>query len=80
MPQPPALPCTSNRSRSATKAASEDCGDGPLPSGIVCYEGQLLVETFKVKVTDGATLDMKAPGRAVAQGSQPKVSLEQGIP
>eukprot|EP00438_Fugacium_kawagutii_P001053 Skav236287 [mRNA] locus=scaffold2529:137417:151389:+ [translate_table: standard] len=40
-------------------AASEDCGDGPLPDGVVCYEGQLLVETFKVKVTDGKSLDMK---------------------
>ena len=35
-----------------------------MPAGISCYEGQLLVETFKVKVTnsDGTSgsLDMKA--------------------
>ena len=47
-----------------SEAALQDCGEGPLPSGIVCYEGQLLVETFKVKVTnsDGTTgsLDMQA--------------------
>ena len=50
----------------AAQAALQDCGEGPLPSGIVCYEGQLLVETFKVKVTnsDGTTgsLDMQATG------------------
>lgn len=52
-------------------AALQDCGEGPLPSGIVCYEGQLLVETFKVKVTnsDGTTgsLDMQAIGPLAGQ-------------
>lgn len=47
-----------------TEAALQDCGEGPMPAGISCYEGQLLVETFKVKVTnsDGTSgsLDMKA--------------------
>ena len=49
--------------RCGAEAALQDCGEVALPSGIVCYEGQLLVETFKVKVTnsDGTTgsLDMQ---------------------
>jgi len=52
-------------------AALQDCGEGPMPAGILCYEGQLLVETFKVKVTnsDGTSgsLDMKAVGPLAGQ-------------
>jgi len=45
----------------------QDCtGSGILPAGKdLCYEGQLLVETFKVKVLDNdgssGSLNMQAP-------------------